>query len=432
MAGDRRGIHTDDQIAELMNSVSAESINEYLQLMEETESPRPFHVWSLLSAVAALLGQNSELRLGATHVVRPNMFVVLIGPPAIRKSTPINQVVDLMQGTTVNFGPSDTGGQRHGLMSALTGLRRSDSWSRMKRIDHPLSINMVQPRRSSDMALFSPELGRLWGTSNREMSDFFISLFDAEGIDYETKAGSTQIAKPLVTFLGATTPSSFASMLPENAATHGILSRIVFVYGDTVHKHVPLPPDATPEWLDLRNSVASRLKWADRNRRDFVLDADARSAYSSLYQYRARLEDPRLESYQGRRGAAHLLKVAMCLAALRYDTCVIESDIRVAHELLCNVEPMMHKALESFGRNKAYQGRQIIIQFLRSKPGQRASISDVYAAASTEMNRREAEEIVSMMAINKEVTIYGGHTVILGKGVLDVIQGGKEDQENRK
>lgn len=426
MADDRRRVHTDDEVAELMASVSAESVVEYLTLMEDTESPRVFQTWSLLSAAAALLGHNSELRIGATHVVRPNMFVVLIGPPALRKSTPINVVADLMAGTSVNWGPSDTSGQRHGLMSALTGLHRHDGRERRLRLDSPTSFAMSMPRRASDIALFSTELGRLWGSSNREMADFFIDLYDAEEIDYETKASSTRIMKPLVTTLGATTPSSLASMLPENAATHGILSRIIFVYADVLHKHVPLPPDPTEEWLELRDKVVRRFKWIDGNRRNFSLDAGARSAYTSLYQYRAVLEDPRLESYQGRRGSSHLLKVAMCLCALRQDIQIIESDVRVAHELLAAVEPKMHKALESFGRNKAYHGRQIILQFLRSRPGNRASISEVLAIAAAEMTKREAEEVLATMVTNREVSIYNNTTVILGSPQDRVIKGGKQ------
>lgn len=262
------------------------------------------------------------------------------------------------------------------------------------------------------MALFSAELGRLWGSSNREMADFFVDLYDGEGIDYETKASQTRIDHPLVTLLGATTPSSLASMLPENAATHGVLSRIVFVYGDTNHKQVPIPPDPTEEWLELRHKVVSRFKWIDNNRRDFGLSAAARGAYESLYNFVPKLEDPRLESYRGRR-ANILLRVAMCLAGLRCDTWVIESDVRLAHELLDQVEPDFHKALTAFGRNKAYMARQIVIQYLKGRPGERAPLDEVISAMAAEMNRREAEEVLNSMVSNKEVTRYGS-SIILG------------------
>lgn len=413
MAVGRKGVHSDEEVAELFNSVSAESINEYLHLMEDTESPRAFHIWSLLGAAAALLGKNAELRMGAFLTVRPNLFVVIIGPPAARKSTPINMVENLLAGTSLNFGPTDTGGQRHGLMSALQGLTRFQSRELRTGFGHVVVPRMLHPRPPSDLALFSAELGRLWGSSNREMSDFFVDLYDGQGIDYETKASQTKIEHPLVTLLGATTPSSLAAMLPENAATHGILTRILFVYGDTNHKQVPIPPDPTEEWLELRRKVTDRFKWIDNNRMDFGLSVAARQAYESLYNYVPRLEDPRLDAYQGRR-AGILLKVAMCIAALRADTWVIESDVRLAHELLADIEPTFHKALEFFGRNKTYMARQIVIQFLKGKPGESAPVDDVISAMATEMNRREAEEVLMAMAANREITRYGTR-IILGE-----------------
>lgn len=413
MSGGRKGVHSDEKVAELFSSVSAESINEYLQLMEDTESPRLFHIWSLLAASAALLGKNAELKLGALLTVRPNLFVVLIGPPAARKSTPINIVADLLLGTSVNFGPTDSGGQRHGIMSALQGVARYRPSEYVNGYGHVIVPRMRDPRPPSDMALFSSELGRLWGSSNRDLSDFFIDLYDGQGIDYETKASQTRIEQPLVTLLGATTPSSLATMLPENAATHGVLSRILFVYGDTNHKQVPIPPEPTEEWNELRDKVIRRFKWIDNNRRDFGLSPDARTTYESLYGYVPKLEDSRLESFRGRR-ANILLRVAMCIAALRSDTYVLDDDLRLAHELLVQLEPDMHRALESFGRNKAYMARQGIIQFLKSKPGEKASFEEVIAAVAGDMNRREAEEVIAAMVLQGEITRYGTR-IILGK-----------------
>ena len=399
-----------DGLAGAQNSVSAETISEYLELMEDTESPRAFHTWALITMAAALLGKHSVLRSGLL-TVRPNLFTILIGPPALRKSTAIHMIDDLVRGTSLNRGPTDTGGQRHGLMSALQGLHRWDARQLHREYGSLLNQQLVRPRAPSDMILLAPELGRLWGSSNRDMTDFMLDLYDGARIDYETKAATTTIREPLVTLLGATTPSSFAGMMPENATSHGILSRLIFVYGESVYKSIPLPPEPTEEWHELRATLVRKLQWIDGNRRDFGLSMGARELYEGLYEYSPRLDDPRLETYKGRR-ANTLLRVAMAIAALRADTWLIESDIALAHELLKSIEPVMHKALESFGRNKAYQGRLVIIQFLKSQTAKTATIEDVIAAAASEMNRREAEEVLNSMAANKEITIFGGRVIL--------------------
>ncbi len=395
--------------AELFESDSAEIISQYLELMDDTEPPSVFHVWSLLATAAALLGQHAVIRSGVL-TVRANLFVVLIGPPAVKKSTAIDLVQGLASGTSLNFGPTDTSGQRHGLMSALVGLHRFDKQKRSA--IEALSRMQLKPRRASDMALFVSELGRLWGTANRDMSDFFVDLYDSKDIDYETKGSSTRITAPLVTLLAATTPSSLAQMLPDASATHGILSRIVFVYANQIHKSVPLPPDPTEEWLDLREQIVKKLRWIDGNRNDFGLSPKARELYEELYVFKPKIDDPRFEYYAARR-ANILLRVAMAIAALRSDTWLIESDIQLAHVLMQEIEPDMHNALSAFGRNKAHMARSTILAFLRGQPGQSASINAVVAAAAADMTRREAEEVIAAMVSNNEITQYGTK-IILG------------------
>lgn len=389
-----------------------EMVNEYLELLEDTESPRLYHVWSLLAAVGAVLGGNSFLSFGPHLKVRANLFVVLIGPSAVKKSTAIDIAESLLQNTTVNFGPTDSGGQRHGLMSALRGLNQPWSEQKQSHGEWAISEATLRPRRSQDMALFSRELGRLWSSSTREMADFFLDLYDGADIDYRTKASSTSVISPAVTLLGATTPSSLATMLPENAADHGVLSRTIFVYANKPHKEVPIPPEPTAEWRALWSQLSEKVRWLDNLRVQFSISESAKERYIGLYNFKPKFPDPRMNSYLGRRSAT-LLKVALILAAMRLDTMVVETDVLAAHELLSAIEPEMHYALESFGRNKTYVARTVILQHLRGMPGQRDSQHRVIAMASKDLNRREAEEVLSMMQTNGEITIVNG-IVILG------------------
>lgn len=394
-----------------LGSESAEVLSDYLQLMEDTESPRVYHIWCLLAATAAVIGSHAKLRMGALMSIRPNMFVVLIGPSAIKKSTPIDIMESLLAQTSVRFGPTDSGGQRHGLMSAMQGMAKKGALKQLLVDTVFLAPRTIWQRRAEDIALFSRELGRLWGSANREMADFFLDLYDGADIKYETKASALTIQAPSVTLLGATTPSSLATMLPENAADHGVLSRTVFVYADEIHKPVPIPPDPDEGWYDLRDKITRRFEWIENNRLDFSLSEEAAELYANLYEYKPAFDDPRLISYTGRRGQ-HLMKVAMCLAALRGYVQIIPNDLRLAHELLAQIEPFMHKALESFGRNKAYQGRMIILQYLRSLPSHVAGQDEIVAVAAKELNMRECQEVLNAMQLNGEITIIGGRVAL--------------------
>lgn len=415
MPGRTQGIHTEQQILDLWGSDSAAALNEYLTLMEESEAPRAYLVWSLIAAAAGLLGKNAAFHRGTNHVVTPNLFIVLLGPAALKKSTAVNLIVKQLKETTLNFGPTDTGGQRQGLMSALTGLHRVNRHAYRNGSESPLSPLMLNPRSSADIFLAAPELGRLFGTGSQDMANFMADLWDGQDIDYQTKAGETKVIGPLATLLGATTPSNLANMLPENAIGHGILSRIVFVFEDKIHKSVPLPPVPTEEWWEERAQFLSRLYWIDENRMQFSISKEAESLYEDvLYHYYPQLDDPRLESYRGRRPTI-LLKVAMAVTALRNDSTITIDDLRLAHELLHSAEPNMHRALEYFGRNRIFQGRMLIIQFLRAA-GRTASASmdELLAAAASELNRREAQEALDSMLASGELYKFGD-SIILGE-----------------
>jgi hypothetical protein len=414
------GVFSNPELELQLQTDSGAVIREYLTLMEESETPRMYLVWTLIAAAAALSGKNAKFAAGPNHTVSANLFVVLLGPPAVRKTTAIRMIEKLLESTSINFGPVDTGGQRHGLMSALTGLNRPYFRQTKRHVETPLVKAMTMPRSASDMMLVAPELGRLFGSGTRDMADFMVDLYDGAKIDYETKAGNTEIRSPLVTLLGATTPSSLASMIPDNAGTHGVLSRMVFVFQDQPYKKVPIPPDEDILFQDRRNAIVQRFHWIDDNRADFVLDSNARQFFETHYEYHPLLEDPRLEYYRERR-ANILQRVAMALCALRSDTCIIESDFSLAHEFLKAVEPKMHRALEYFGKNKVFVGRMLVLNYLRAQPQKMAKHAELVAAAASELRPNEAEEAIQQLIDSGEIIDWGG-TLALGEIKNDIME----------
>src|SRR5690606_36974358 len=114
-------VHSVDELKAIWESDSATAFNEYLTLMDDSEAPREYLTWSLLALTAGLLGRNASLQLGPNLSITPNIFVILLGPSRTRKSWSINVTQKLVESMTLNFAPTDTGAQRHGIMSAMTG-----------------------------------------------------------------------------------------------------------------------------------------------------------------------------------------------------------------------------------------------------------------------------------------------------------------------
>lgn len=401
MAGQATGVFTPEEVVEILSSASGEAFNDYLTLFAETEPPRQYLIWSLIASAAALIGKNSALFLDETRIIYPNLYVILIGPTGTRKSSAMNLIRPMLDSTSIYFGPTDTGNARQGLMSALIGAHRSDG-RRLRELlmKGAMTRAMIRPREPTDMTLFSPELGQLLGSNNMDLMNFFVNLFDGESIDYQTKGSEVLAYRPRATILGATTPSNLAAIMPENAPEHGIMARMIYVYADKKHKEIPLPPERKEEWKEAYEKFRERLHWIDENRAPFTLNQSGREAYTQLYTFIPHTEDPRLGGYRERR-ADFLLRVAMCIAALRSDTDVNSWDIRYAHELLHAIEPTMHKAFEYLGRNKKHQGRMLIINYLKAH--QTATEEELIAAAASELNAREAREALTGLQANQEV-----------------------------
>lgn len=411
MSANIPGLDSEEEIKAILESDSAKIINDYLALQEESETPRDYLIWSLIGFAAGLLGRNVSLRFGPNLTVSPNLFVILLGPSRMRKSSAISMTAALVKGTSLNFAPTDTGAQRHGIMRAMTGLNRIGATKSHYPDLGPLTHEMLHPRRPDDLMIQAPELGRLLGQGSIDMMNFMNDLYDGVEIDYQTKAGETRLTNPLATLLGATTPQNLAGILPDSATGHGILGRIIFVYANKIHKQVPLPPESTDEWDDRKASIVDRLHWIDQNRLHFSISDAAKAEYRRLYSYVAETQDPRLESYRAGRTTL-LLKVAMNLCALRNEITVSDSDVLLAHFLLKSAEPNMHKSLEYFGRNKSYVGRMLILEYLRNKPDGFISRGEAIAAAMSELNHREAEEALNTMLAGNELTVVGDKIVL--------------------
>src|SRR3546814_16284416 len=59
-------------------------LNHYMAMVEDTESPRLFHLWSAITGAAAALGRRCFFQLGPITVY-PNHYTLLVGTPASRR-----------------------------------------------------------------------------------------------------------------------------------------------------------------------------------------------------------------------------------------------------------------------------------------------------------------------------------------------------------
>lgn len=388
-------------------------LNDYLRMVEDTESPRLFHVWQAVFNISCSLGRRCWFPFGPMNIY-PNHYILLVGTPGTRKSTvaAIGKKI-LKAGTGVRFGPQDTAGQRQGIVAAMQNESETDklflngvevgardntiaSLGELEQVtDIPESEEQafISEADKHHIAVVASEFSRFIGQNNLQMLDFLTTMWDGDDYEYQLKSSKVELKNPLINLVGCTTPTSIANSMPPAAGGQGFLSRIILVYGARKYKLVPRP--SVPD-VDLVKSVENTLNDIYYQMHGaFGETKDARSYSESLYDWKLEIADSRFGYYSERR-YTHLIKLAMCLCAANGRREIVRDDYEEAHRILRATEKGMPDALGEFGMNPLAALKQEIIEELRGQQGP-TEVNHIMAMFSRDAKTSEISEVLNDM-----------------------------------
>lgn len=320
----------------------------------------------------------------------PNMYVVMTGPPAVRKSSSIKYMKKVVQENTgVTFAPHDTGGQRQGLIKAMRGgddeqnkdaddtlkkqLREiiKDTQTELKGLDAEAMLAKaaddieLDTRDPYSMYIAVSELNSILGENNTQMLTFLQQMWDGEDYTYALRGSTYTLKNALLNIIGCTTPTQISLAFPPEAIGQGFMSRIVFVFEDRISKIYKSTLDMS--MYELCAGTFSKIH--NELAGEFKIDPGADKFLEEIYMEGITLRDPRFSGYCDRRMTAHVFKVAMCLAASRGELVIRHADALLAHQLLMRTEDRMPDALGEYGMNKLSAAKQRLIEYIRAANG---------------------------------------------------------------
>ena len=426
-------------------SFHTEFLNDYMAMVEDTESPRLFHLWAALSGISACLGRRCWMPFGPMTIF-PNQYVALVGTPGTRKSTAMNIMKrNLRKSTGVRFAPVDTAGNRQGLVEAMRGkdeqeefldnvelAAAEDSLAGLT-LDQVARVTNIPDASHEAVDMFgesrgfvsgadkhhimvtATELGRFIGQNNFQMLDFLGTMWDGEDYEYQTKGGLIVLKDPLINMISCTTPTSINIAMPPAAGGQGFLSRMILVYGSRKYKQVPTPSDPDPE---LVLAVKGQFNRAYLELAGEFIETPAALAYrESLYDWKLEITDPRFGYYHERR-QDHLMKLAMALAATRTSQTIEKEDYEAAHRILRATERGMPDALGEFGMNPLAALKQNMLEYIRSRGT--VKVEDLRAVFHRDSRATDFMEAVNDLAKVNQVAMAqlpNGSAVLMAKGV---------------
>jgi energy-coupling factor transporter ATP-binding protein EcfA2 len=387
----------------------------YLQYTADTESPPLFHAWSLLAGIAAVLGRRCyyDFPLGK---IFPNLYILLVGPPAVRKSTALTMVKQLIkQNTGVRFAPDDTSGQRQGLIAAMSDdvtneeLKGVDFNGAGQAVLDQLSTLEFDVHEADRRVLFvtASEFNTFIGHNSIDLLPFLTKVYDGEDYQYRLKTSEVVIQNPLLNIIGGTTPTNIATALPPEAIGQGFMSRIIMVFANKKNKSIPRPAALDERTTRALGETFSYVYHSMAG--EFIENAEAAALYDQLYDHPVKIDDNRFLHYMERR-PNHLRKTAMCLAAAERRLVLRASDYEDAHWLLQQAEATMPEALGEYGMNKVTAARQKLTEYLDRANGP-VTEQHLWIVMQRDMNqlefRNSIADLLNSGRLKQVVSKYG-------------------------
>jgi len=309
-------------------------IESFLDLTKDLPSPAIFRKWAAISAVAGALERKVWVR-SSGKILYPNLYVLLVGPPAVGKTVSLTEVEALWRSITeLHVAPSSL--TKAGMVDALVEAERS-----IVRMDKDPPYYKFH-----SLLVVSREFGVLVPQYEQDFMNHLNDLYDCPPMFEERRRSikdNAKIANPQVHLLGGTTPSFLQGFLPEGAWDQGFMSRMILVYsGEVMVTDLGLLSDEEETKLDtaklesdLRQiaSLFGKVTWTPEAAE--LVNRWREGGYAPVPEHR------KLLHYNGRR-ILHLLKLCMVSSAARNNSLLIEKeDFQRALNWLVEVEGFM-------------------------------------------------------------------------------------------
>lgn len=371
-------------------------LSSYLAYTEETECPVVHNRWSSLALLGAWLGPNLTFGLGH-FIVKPNLYVMLMGSPGTRKSTAIK----IAASTLAKAGYLNIAGDRTTKEKFLLDLAGEKDDVTGKAISVEDNLFGPETAESREVFIAADEFNSFIGNGNIEFLSMLGVLWDYTGVfkNRVKNSKSVEIKDPTVSILSGNTPTGFSLAFPVESIGQGIFSRLLLIHGEPSGKKITFPKPPA------QSDTAALLELLYAIRRECVgtlfIQPSAEFLLDKIYKSHTGIGDVRFDSYSNRR-FTHLLKLCIIVAASRISTILTEEDVIFANTILTHAEHSMPQALGSFGKSRHSDVSHKILQVLETAQGL-VSLKDLWGHVHTDLDRMSdlADLLRNLVAADK-------------------------------
>lgn len=332
-------------------------LHDYLEFSDCNEAPTNYHIWSVFVAVASVLGRKVWIDYGHQWLY-PHIYVVLVGPAGLRKSTAMFQAKKLMR---------DAGG-----VSFAAQLESSQGLIKQMAENEVCYQYNGLPKTYCPLTVCVGELKDFLGVSMNTMINFTTAVWDQDVYDYKLRnKEDLVITNPCLNILACDTPEWITSSLRDDIISGGFSRRTAFVFEAIERTAIPFP-EITPAQAAAWQRCVEHLKKLQNLVGQFQLTTEAREYFSDWYINKRKAETPDNPQLAGYYRSKHvlMLKICMLVAACEGSGLLITlPHMLTTMDLLKVMETNLPNVFQGMGRNELSLVTAKALQLLRSFQG---------------------------------------------------------------
>lgn len=312
--------------------------------------------------------------------IYPNMYLLLMGAPAARKSAAIGVGTGLLR----KAGYKKMAPERMSREAFLDELKSINEPNLLDAGSLEALLDAVD-EDVSEFTIHASEFIDFMGQGDKDYLMLLTTLYDNLDSYRNPKVvrKSIEIAKPTVNLLGAATPENLNMAFPANMMDTGTLSRFLFIHADPTKEKILIPSGCEDPTVE--KQLVERMKAIRELKGAMSLGEDAEVLLDGIYKIAEPLRDQRFSYYSGRR-LNHLIKLSMIHAASRLSMTISAEDVLSANTILCAAEARMPEALGNFGSGRNSQVIHSVIQYIDQRP-QKLTVPELYRVFSHEFTK---------------------------------------------
>jgi|GEM_PF-642200 hypothetical protein len=366
-------------------------IDGFMEYTKKSESPKSYRTWTAISVIAAALQRKCFINWGTSLTFYPNLYIVLVGPSGVRKSSAMGPGLDILQEIpNITVAPQAT---------TLQALIR-----RLKHTNYT-DVDLLTGKQQfhASISIFSKEFTVFLGYNNQAMIAALCDWYDCESKwSYETVSrDQEEIIGVWVNLLGATTPTLIQASLPTEAIGGGLTSRIIFIFEERKGQTVIIPMQ-TEEEVMLGEVLKSDLEKIRMMTGSFQVTEGFINAWTEWYtnaDANPPFSDEKLNGYITRR-PTHVMKLSMIMSASRKDgpsMCITADDMNRAVSILTEAELNMTKVFSGVGMSPVSSILYRVLTFIISNKHLEIPMSTIVTRFCSDIDKRGMDGIISTL-----------------------------------